>query len=789
MTHNSMTTGSMINRKAPISVSSLVRGGCATALCALGAPALHAQEARSPVVLEEIVVTADRQNAIEIQKAPIAISVVNTEELSRQGAQGYSDYLEATPSVFLQESGPGQNQFVIRGMSISNFNHTTLHDRSLVSVYLDDTPISLQGNTPDLKIFDLERVEIIRGPQGTLYGASAMAGNIRFITKKPQFDGFSATAETTVSQSAEGGTDYSVRGMANLPVSDTVALRLNAYQADNSGYIDNVGLNKKDANGDRSTQARAVLRFQPSQDLTIDASHTFARLRTEGTPDVRRFLDDPSPDFTTNNVNMPEEYNDDFNLSNVTASYQFDAAELISSTSYIDRDFDRITSGQYLVGRRGLGMDHIPWDDIDSRNNIQNTLTTFAQEIRLQSSGEGRLKWITGLYYEHTDRSQVQDVPTAGYDQNAFQGLLVDLGLTSSDLGTPHDDDPFYGDTQIKERQWAVFGEMTYTLLPKLDVTVGARYFDHKQDFDLYFAGILGIDFDTFGPLTVNETLEDNDINPRLRFSYQAADNVMFFAEAAQGFRLGGTNQPLPVSCGESGPLTFDSDSVWTYQLGEKSSWLDDRLVVNLTAYLNDWENVQTNRELDECSYLYTTNGGKIRGHGLELESKAQLTDQLLFTLNASWNKTEANGDLRFASQFPGQPDVVIALDGQRAPGTPEYSGSAALDYSLPVFTAGTLALHASYQLREGYYSGWDTRAFTPGALEPDYLPLDRRLDLAVNYLSGGAWETGIFVRNATDEEEIFSESDSRRRAPNPDYETRSIGRGRIVGVRFRYDF
>lgn len=770
----------------------LTLSGCVTALCALAAPTLQAQESEAtprPGVLEEIMVTADRQNAVEIQKAPIAISVIDTENLARQGAQGYSDYLEATPSVFLQEAGPGQNQFVIRGMSISNFNHTTLHDRSLVSVYLDDTPISLQGNTPDLKIFDLERVEIVRGPQGTLYGASAMAGNIRFIGKKPQFDRFAATAETTVSQSKEGGTDYSVRGMVNLPASDSVAVRLNAYQADNSGFIDNVGLNKKDANGDRTTQARALLRFQPTQELTVDASHTFARLRTDGSPEVRRFVTDPPQRFNTNNTNIAEAYNDDFNLSNVTASYDFGPAELVSSSSYIDRSFDRLTSGQYLVGRRGLGFDTVPWDDIDSHNNIENSLRTFTQEVRLQSRGENRLKWITGVYYERTHRTQIQDIPTPGYDQIAFGGLLPSLGLTSSDLGTPHDDDPFYGDTDIKERQWAVFGEMTYTLLPKLDITAGARYFEHHQDFDLYFAGILGIDFDTFGPLVVRESLDDDDINPRFRVSYQATDNLMIFAQAAQGFRLGGTNQPLPLSCGESGPLTFDSDRVWTYQLGEKSSWLDDRLIVNLTAYLNNWEDVQTNRVLDQCSYVYTTNGGKIRGHGVELESKARLTDQLLLTLSASYNRTEADGDLRFASQFEGGPDIIIALDGQRAPGTPEYSGSASLDYSIPVFSAGTIALNAAYQLREGFYSGWDTRAFVPGALEPDFLPLNRRLDLAVNYLSGGAWEAGVFVRNATDEEEILTEGSSRRRAPNPDFETRTIGRGRTVGLRFRYDF
>lgn len=781
----------MTSQKSPVPTSRWVRGGCALAACVLGAPGVHAQDTRgaaSSSVLEEIIVTADRQAAIEIQKAPIAISVVDTENLSRQGAQGYADYLEATPSVFLQESSPGQNQFVIRGMSISTFNHTTLHDRSLVSVYLDDTPISLQGNTPDLKIFDLERIEIIRGPQGTLYGASAMAGNIRFITKKPQTDQFAATAETTVADSKEGTTDYSVRGMVNVPLADTVALRINGYYGDNSGYIDNIGTGEDDANGDESTQARAVLRLTPSEALTVDLSHTFARLRSNGEPNVRRFLTNPAPPFETNNTNIPEHYDDDFNLSNITASYLFDAAQLISSSSYIDRDFDRITSGQYLVGRRGLGLERLPWDAIVSRNDIQNTLQTFAQEVRLQSRGDGPLQWIAGAYYERVHRTQLQDIPTPGYDVNSFQGAFIPF--TSVDLGTPRPDTPFYGDTAIKERQWAVFGEMTYEILPRLDLTVGARYFDHRQDFDLYFAGILGIDFDTFGPLIVNETLEDHDITPRVRLSYQATDDLLFFAEASQGFRLGGTNQPLPISCGETGPLTFGPDTVWTYQLGEKSSWLDGRLVLNLTAYMNIWEDVQTNRVLQECSYLYTSNGGQIRGTGLELESRIRLGEQLLLSLNAAYNDTQADGDLRFPSQFPGAPDIIIGLDGQRAPGTPRYSGSAAVDYSIPLFTAASLNFHADYQLREGYFEGWDSRSFDPTVLlPPDFLPSDRRLDVAVNYLSGGAWEAGVYVRNLTDEEEIFSESLGRRRAPQPDFETRTIGRGRTVGVRFRYDF
>ncbi len=781
----------MINRKGSDSISLAMRRVCALAACALST-AVHAQgtaDGRVAPQLEEVVVTADRRNAVDIQKAPIAISVVNPEELARLGGQGFSDYLEALPSVFLEESSPGQNQFIIRGMSISPFNHTTLHDRSLVSVYLDDTPISLQGNTPDLEVFDLERIEVVRGPQGTLFGAGAMAGNIRYITRRPQLGEWDMSTEGTVSETYKAGINYSIRGMLNAPIGDTLALRLTGFTGENDGYIYNVGIDKDNANDEENTQARAVLRYAPSDSLTIDASHTYARLRSGGGPEVRRFVVNPLPAFKTNDTNIPEQYNDDFNLSNLTVSYAFEPVELISSTSYIDRNFDRLTSGQYLIGRRGLGLAHIPWDDVISTNDIQNTLRTFSQELRIQSRGDQRLSWITGLYYEDSERSQLQDIPTPGYDANAFEGFLAGFGITSTDLGTPRDDTPFYGDTKLGEKQWAVFGEMTYEIVSNLDVTLGARYFEYEQDFNLYFAGILGIDFDTFAPLIVDETIEENDVNPRLRVSYQVTDDLMFFAEAAQGFRLGGVNQPLPLSCGEPGPLGFGSDTVWTYQIGERSSWLEDRLIVNLTAYLNDWEDVQAQRVLPECSYLYTANGGNVRGTGVELESKVQLTDRLILGINASYNKTEADGDIRFPDEVTGGPDVIIALDGQRAPGTPEYSGSATLNYTMPLFVAGTLELSAAYQLRGGYFETFDTREFIPGSLEPDFSPVNRRLDLAVNFLSGGAWEAGVFVRNATDEVEIFSQGFSRRQAPNPDFETRSIGRGRTIGLRFRYNF
>lgn len=780
----------MSRRNCPILTLKFMCSYCAMTACVLTASGVWAQEtppasASAPekvTVLEQVTVTADRQNVLDVQKAPIAISVVDTEALSRQGAQGYSDYLETLPSVVLRENGRGQNQFVIRGMSTGGFNHTDLQDRSLVSVYLDDTPISLQGNTPDLKIYDLERVEVIRGPQGTLYGASAMAGNIRFITVKPDTSGFYGSAETTLTTTKEGGTGYSVRGMANMSLGERTALRVNAYKGENPGYIDNIGLNKRDANSDATMQVRAALRLMPNEALTVDLSHTMARLRTDGEPTMWREFGSPVP-FESNNTNVPEAYKDDFNLSNLTVSYDFEPLSLISSTSYVDRDFSRYSSGQYLIGKRNLGLDTVPYDSIVSRNNIDNTLQDFSQEIRLQSGGENRLRWVVGAFYERTKRTQLQDVPTDGWDQNAYEGAYYANGLvsTSPEIGAPHADTAFYGIQNIRDRQVAVFGEATLRLRPGLDLTLGARYFDWNQDYDLYFGGLLGAEFGSeglpVGPLRRDGVAgKESGVNPRAALSYQANDNLLLFAEAGKGFRFGGVNQPIPATCGLQAPEIFGSDSAWTYQVGAKSTLFKDRLNLNLTGFLTRWSDVQTRQVIEQCSFFFLVNDGSIRNRGLELESWARLTDRLQLGLNASYTDATADGPI---------PNLG-AKDGARAPGVPRFQGSATFDYTLPVSADdqfGQFNFRATYQYRGGFINDWIITPLTTTSLS------NARLDLAVNYSSARPWQVGVFVQNLLDEQELYSVSGERRRRGQPGFQQQNIGPGRTTGVRFQYQF
>ncbi len=218
----------------------------------------------SQSTLQEVVVTATKQGAENIQNVPMSISVVNTAALDREGISSIGDLVDSVPSVSMQQYGPGQNKFAIRGISDpGNIDPTNLVDQSLVSVYLDDTPISLQGATPDLKVFDLQRVEVLSGPQGTLYGASAMAGTIRLITQKPDATSFFGYAEGDGSDTDGGGGNWNTRAMINVPlIQDRLALRLSGYGAHDSGWIDNIGLPKNDANSDVTAQFRAAAEFK-----------------------------------------------------------------------------------------------------------------------------------------------------------------------------------------------------------------------------------------------------------------------------------------------------------------------------------------------------------------------------------------------------------------------------------------------------------------------------------------------------------------------------------------------
>ncbi len=297
--------------------------------------------------LADIVVTATRSGAESVQNVPIAISVVNIDQVTKSNQGNLVDLAKFTPSLAITEGAPGFNKFNMRGLATGGYRTSDTSDRSLVAVYLDDTPISVQGQTPDLKVYDLERVEILRGPQGTLFGAGSMAGTIRFVTAKPDTKKFFGSAEADGAYTEHGDGSYNFRGMVNLPVvRDTLALRGNFYIGRDGGWIDDIGAyNRKDVNSNRTTQARIAARWTPTPDLTIDAAFTYEQSRAHGLNTGLSGL----PGYTVS-TNSPEGTSDKFRLYQLGGQYNLGFADFIATAAYTDRNIGFNASPEPQIG-------------------------------------------------------------------------------------------------------------------------------------------------------------------------------------------------------------------------------------------------------------------------------------------------------------------------------------------------------------------------------------------------------------------------------------------------------
>lgn len=741
----------------------------------LAAPAYAQEDAPDSAEarkLPVVIVTSDRQEGQSIQSIPMAISAIDTEALTRTGQSGLEDYTRGLPSVSLQQSGPGRNKIDIRGITTGSFDFTDAQDRLLVSVYLDDVPISLAASNPELKVLDLERIEVIRGPQGTLYGAGSMSGTIRLLTQKPDATEFFGDVQTSVSTTNEGGENYSLRGMVNLPiVEDVLALRLTGYTGEDSGYVDNLATGEEDANSVTNTQFRGALRFTPpNSKLTLDASALYLDLDANALPSGYMGLGDYK-----NSIIGEEGYEDEMGVYNLTAQYDLGFADLTASASYVDREnYTAIGGNQYLLAQFFFG------ELIEANIFLRNDITEWDYEARLVSKGDGPLQWSTGIFYQDQSRDVWQNDPSDNFDDRYAALLGLPPGsINSVDLGAFTPDTDFSGLQELTEQQIAIFGEATYSVTDKLDITAGLRYFDWQQDFSLYFGGLFGVDGEGV-PLTTTDSASTDGINPRVVVSYDISDDVMLFAEAAKGFRYGGVNQPLPLSlCGAElaeiglteGPATFGADSLWSYSVGEKGLFFDGALKLNATAFMIDWEDVQTKKLLPSCAYYYIQNDGEVRSMGVEIEAQAQVTENLSLGFNGSFTEAEANGDIPNLS----------AEDGDPVPYFPGYLYSFNALYERRM-GPGDIILEGTWSFRDSV----DTQFNTELASSRE-IPSSDYLSIAINYQLED-WEFGIFGNNLTEGTDILLRGPTSYPAFQPG-DTVSWARPRTIGARVRKSF
>lgn len=729
-------------------VSKMVTLRRAIILASLAAVSATTQAEVGP--LEEIVVTAQKR-AQAIQDVSGSIAALSGADIKESGMDSFADYFDSVPSLTMVEQGPGLSTLAIRGITTGGVRNDEPQNKETVGVYIDETPVAINGFNPDMGLYDIDRVEILRGPQGTLYGSGSLGGTIRIITNRPDFKVVEGSAELTGSYTKDGGMNNSIKGFINVPVSDMFALRAVVYRTDLDGYLDNVATGKDNVNSALTTGGRIQLGARLTDRFDANFSYMLHELetgsRSEQTGDF---------EFSTRAFDGLKDENDIYNL---TLNYEFENAILTSSTSYLEKNITNRISLEFLMAA-ALGYD-------TESSLVDNTeVEDVSQEIRLASSGDGALTWVIGAFYQDRKRDYTQD----GY----VPGIDAAIGVPSELLGTPGPDTVFYGTQIVEQQQRALFGEISYEIRPELTATFGLRYFDYDEDYSTYSSGLFND-----GASSSEGNLSEDGFTPKVNLSYSLSEENMVYAQISEGFRLGGVNTTIPIDLceadlaklGTGNPETFDSDSVWNYEIGSKNELMDNRLTINGSLYYIDWEDMQTTLSLPTCSFSFRTNAGSARSIGLELETRYAATDSLELSATLGVTDSRLDEDVLFTSWEKGD----------RVPGVPQYQLSAGMRYAFGVFSEQDSYMRLDYS----YTSESDTQFDTSAANNReygDYHMLDVRVGMRI---PDAPVELVFFISNALDDDGKVQASPESISAP----ERFITIRPRTIGLTLRAEF
>jgi outer membrane receptor protein involved in Fe transport len=646
--------------------------------------------------LAEIVVTASKRSATVLE-TPISITAIKGSDIQSRSGGDFNSLVQTVPGLATFDQGPGQTQLTIRGVDGSAGSSPT------TGFYLGDTPLTAPAGANDGKVvidpalYDLNRVEVLRGPQGTLYGASSMGGTVRLIPNDPKLSIFEANVEAIAAYTVGGGPDGTVNGMLNLPLaSDKAALRLVGTQTHNSGWIDRVVIAPgafppetngdtvrgnvpaapvekvyKDVNDENLTSGRVSLLLKPIDELAITPMAMYQYIHM-GAPNIYDSV--PGTFAHYQPFDIAEPYSDRFVLESLNVDYKSPLFDVVSNTSYWDRkskqtrDTTEPVSTLFLPTTTvyGIGADAFTATDVTRQ---------FSQEVRLSSIGHTRFTWIIGAFY-----SRFQSI---GANAGGGEGITA-TGPTSSGQNFTSAN-LFSKYIPIHLQQHAVFGEISYEVVRNLRATIGGRYYDYTATQTNYSDG----DF-RGNVLTVAQipTAHSTGFNPKYDLSYHPNPNLTIYTTAAKGFRPGGGNQTPPnvgvqaprcradlAALGLSAqPTQYDPDSLWSYELGEKARFLDGRVSLNADAYLEKWTQLQQTVTL-ECGTDFTANVGAARIPGGELEVAALVATGLQVSLSAGYS----HGRLT-----EGTPQAGTYV-GERIIDVPDFTAHAGLSYTRPL--------------------------------------------------------------------------------------------------------
>jgi len=619
--------------------------------------------------LEEVIVTATRR-ALSVQQVEGGIVPITQGLVRDTGAQTLADIAAAAPGLSFGQMSPTEQVFTIRGVNTSS----QVGDlQSPTALYIDEVPVSdpyLSQLTPSFQLFDVNRVEVLLGPQGTLFGAGALGGAVRVITNKPQLDQFGVDVEQTFAFPAMGNPAYTTNGMVNLPLlGDRLALRLVGTYSDSGGYIDNPVIGQTNYNYIHTAATRAELLFKVSPQLTITGTYSYEADRPNASP----YTPYGSRDYLYY-APVASHSPEILNIANLVVEYAADAFTLTSSTSYLHRDPDQVSDATTLATEiTGLTA---PSADV-----VWGHTRNLIQEFRIASPTQQSFRWLGGIYLQKYDLDEMETLTQAG------------AGAIFASAGFPSDtmlNDIYTG--YVNEQ--AVYGELSYDFNPQVSATIGARAFHDTvavQDFgNAYLDG---------GPNTVRNSASYTSASPKFVVSYKPADDYMYYIQVSKGFRSGQgnlTNGVDPLT-GTPIPRFYGPDSLWSYEIGAKTSPLGGHLTLNGDVYDIQWSDIQL-QELSPSGFNYTANTGQAWIRGVDFQAHSQLTHALETGLSLDYHQS------RLTEVAPN----AEAVRGDELPGSSRLSGYVYGKYGFPITGSAQGFLRLDYSYTSKAFSNLD---------------------------------------------------------------------------------
>jgi len=691
------------------------------------APAPPYEEQRgdeSLTTLQEVVVTAAQRDELQ-NRVPISLSVWTPQAIEASGAKSFATLADLTPGVEF-DAYPDYSAGIETNVAIRGVNS---EDGSTTAIYLDDTPIptdpaSSFGRTYPM-LLDLERIEVLRGPQGVLLGEGSEGGAVRFITVQPSLTNYSGFANSEFSETARGAPSYEVGAAIGGPLAqDVLGFRLSGWLRHDGGFVDRVdpytdSIVDQNANRVRSEAGNAALTIAPSESLKITPSFRYQSTDVRDTSAFFLGLSDPAGGVLRNGSGLTQYYRDRFTLVSLKAAATLGPTDLSSVTAYSQRHASALEDNATLDGLNQTGYANAKADP------VWLDQTVLSQEFRLASSDQtARLSWIVGASYVHAHYEESQDIATSALaDGGALNGKqLVDR--VRSQIGA--------------------YAEVDLRLLQRLTASVGVRVerdsYDSLQRVEPISALVGEQNFSINGAAT--------PVTPRFNLAYQAHPNSLYYATVTKGYRMGGPNDTVGVACPVSTPLTYQPDLVWSYEIGTKNTLFDDHLQVDGDVFYISWQDMQLPIALTNCGLGFTVNAGMATSDGFDLGLQVALSGHLKIALtaaytNAHYDETVTLNNLVVVSRG----DAVDALPLV----TPPWSVTTSAAYEMTIAGA-----RVAFSAQDAFHSRNPGPFASDNPIAVTYAP-SRLANPSTNLLNLRAtagwsdFELSLFVNNAFD--------------------------------------